>query len=435
MNAYTKTKKKVLTRRGVLWLGQTCNLRCHFCYFLDRINSQDHPEHPFMTLDKAKYICHQLRYHYDNNAIDIQGGEPLLFKDIYKLISYCRQIGLYPTIITNGLLLAKKDVCEQLKDAGVRDLLLSVHGVGETYDQVVGVPGASKKQMEGLARCRELGIPIRFNTVLSKLALPQLTAIAQLAIDSQTRVVNFIAFNPFEDQSDQTKRSRENVPAYTEVAPPLTAALDLLEAAGVEANVRYLPLCIVPPRHRNSMYNFQQLPYDLHEWDYMSWSWTGEQPQRMRGGTCSPLISLKDSPGGIWIDKLKLMVADKLRHYPRLLSSIGSTYHRLRPLAHVERLFQEGGAVNFAKRDPALYRANARLRAEVHCRYLYSSKCPQCAGQPICDGFHGDYVSIFGADEADPMRGLPRIDDPCHFIQEQDKVIEEEDYGWVLGRE
>ena len=32
-----KTKKRVLARRGVLWLGQTCNLRCYFCYFVNRI--------------------------------------------------------------------------------------------------------------------------------------------------------------------------------------------------------------------------------------------------------------------------------------------------------------------------------------------------------------------------------------------------------------
>ena len=44
---FVKTKNRVITRRGVMWLGQTCNIRCHFCYFLDRINSTDHPEHPF----------------------------------------------------------------------------------------------------------------------------------------------------------------------------------------------------------------------------------------------------------------------------------------------------------------------------------------------------------------------------------------------------
>ncbi|MFW6307711.1 MAG: hypothetical protein ACOC08_03620 [Campylobacterales bacterium] len=72
------TKDRSITKRGVLWLGQTCNLKCFFCYFIDKIADKEHPEHAFMTLEKAKKICHTLRYVYGNRAIDIQGGEPTI---------------------------------------------------------------------------------------------------------------------------------------------------------------------------------------------------------------------------------------------------------------------------------------------------------------------------------------------------------------------
>src|SRR5438105_1947299 len=101
-----RTREKLLTRRGVLWLGQTCNLRCHFCYFLDRIEQKDHPEHPFMELEKAKAICHALRFKYGNTSVDIQGGEPTIWRHIDELVVYCRDIGLHPTLITNALALA-----------------------------------------------------------------------------------------------------------------------------------------------------------------------------------------------------------------------------------------------------------------------------------------------------------------------------------------
>ena len=104
---YVKTNRRVLTRRGVMWLGQTCNQRCYFCYFASRIMDPHHPEHAFMDLDKAKAICRTLREFYGNTAIDIQGGEPTIYPHIFDLISYCREIGLYPTLITNGLVLAK----------------------------------------------------------------------------------------------------------------------------------------------------------------------------------------------------------------------------------------------------------------------------------------------------------------------------------------
>ena len=61
-----RTQRRTLTRRGVLWLGQTCNLRCYFCYFLNRIEDAEHPEHPFMSIEKSKEICRTLRYACSN---------------------------------------------------------------------------------------------------------------------------------------------------------------------------------------------------------------------------------------------------------------------------------------------------------------------------------------------------------------------------------
>ncbi len=292
---YKKTTKRVITRRGVLWLGQTCNLHCHFCYFLDRIKTKNHPEHPFMSLEKAKTICKTLVDVYENNAIDIQGGEPTIYKDIYELVSYCRKIGLLPTLITNGLVLSKHDLCMKLKESGVRDLLLSVHGLGDVFDEIVGVKGAHEKQMAAIDNINDVGIPFRINCVLSKNALPQLTDIAELAISKGARAINFIAFNPFEDQRKEGMRSDTNVPRYADVSVPLTKALDLLDDAGVEANVRYFPFCMLPGRHWKSNYNFQQLTYDLHEWDFASWSWTGMREQRMRDGGVAPTPTLEEA--------------------------------------------------------------------------------------------------------------------------------------------
>ncbi len=396
------TKVRTITRRGVMWLGQTCNLRCHFCYFLDRINDKTHIEHAFMDIEKAKEICDGLRYKYDNNAIDIQGGEPMVYKHIYDLVSHCYDIGLMPTLITNAVALAEVERCERLKKAGVRDLLVSVQGIGETYDKIVGLPGGSEKQMRALGHFKTVGIPIRFNVVLSKPALSQLPDIARLAIESNAGAVNFIAFNPFEDQANDGKRSAFNVPTYTDVAHYLNEALDILEAAHIEANVRYFPLCMIKPEHLKSMYNFQQLSYDLHEWDYASWSWTGQQSQRVRTGEVSIPPKLRDET------------------YPRT-----AEFYRAQP---------ELDGKGLVDRNPEMYRDNARMRAKDHCGYKYSEKCMSCSLQSICDGFHGDYIRLFGMDEATPVTNMPPVTDPTHFISMQDKIIEEEDWDWVLNQ-
>ncbi|MGE4536229.1 MAG: radical SAM protein [Desulfovibrio sp.] len=381
------TKKRSLTRRGVVWLGQTCNLRCRFCYFQTRIEARDHPEHPFMSLEKATAIVDTLRGHYDNRAIDIQGGEPTIFPGIERLCEHCANIGLTPTLITNGLALANRQACRRLADAGVRDLLVSVHGLGDSYDDVVGVPGAHKKQMDALSNCLAVGLPVRFNCVLTRSALPQLGDVAGLAADVGARVVNFIAFNPFEDQQTG-ERSRKDVPAYGEVTPPLVAALDSLERAGIEANVRYFPLCQLPDAYRKNIYDFQQLPYDSHEWDYASWSWTDMKPQRMRDGELSPLIGLREA-------------------------NLRSPLYRAIPAEVSERFTTE-----------ELYRENARIRAVEHCGYRYAPACEACGARGVCDGFHGDYASFFGFGEATPIVTPAPITDPKHYIDAQDKIVD-----------
>jgi MoaA/NifB/PqqE/SkfB family radical SAM enzyme len=428
---YRMLRRRVITRRGVLWLGQTCNLRCHFCYFLDRINDKEHPEHPFMSLDKAKRICSTLVDHYGNNAIDIQGGEPTIYPHIFELTQHCREIGLLPTLITNAIPLSNARNCDRLKQAGIRDLLISIQGIGDTYNRIVGVDQAFSKQMRGLENVANVGIPIRFNCVLSKPALPQLEQIVDLAVEFGARVVNFLTFNPFEDQQLEGKRSALNVPRYREVGAFLNPAMDRLAEAGIECNVRYFPICMVAPRHRKSIYNFQQLPYDLHEWDYASWSWTAQQPQRLRAGDPSPLEDIARStydPAAFPrpFRALAGMAGDLVRQNPRLRPP-AEAVHRV-----VDKILSPSSSfVSEDERKDRLYQANGRMRASIQGRYRYAHVCAVCAARSICDGFHGDYAQFFGTAEACPIVDQAAIRDPRHFIRHQDKLVELEDVEWA----
>jgi pyruvate-formate lyase-activating enzyme len=442
-----RTREKLLTRRAVLWLGQTCNIRCHFCYFLDRILAKDHPEHAFMDLEKAKQICHDLRYKYGNTSIDIQGGEPTIWKHINELCRYCADMGLHPTLITNGIALYRRRNVEELKAAGLRDLLISVHALREVYDDIVGFEGGSEKQLQGIDNCIAVGLPFRFNVVLSKKAIPQFEEIAHLAVAKGARVVNFLAFNPFEDQAKGGKRTTENVPQYSEVAPHLNRALDILAASGVEANVRYYPICVVEPRHRKSIYDFQQLPYDPHEWDYNSWTWTGQQPQRMKWGPPSPHHeSLSAATYSSWIfrrqdpdsslrdlgDRIKHNVDRFLTPVPVARTAARYVYRKLRD-AKPSRASRLPGFQDELGRSPQTYRDNGRVRAFDHCHYQYAPQCNTCDAKAICDGFHGDYAEMFGVDEARPISVGHRIDDPTYFIQDQEKLCEVEEANRPWG--
>jgi uncharacterized Fe-S cluster-containing radical SAM superfamily protein len=445
LDGYFRTREKLLTRRGVLWLGQTCNIRCHFCYFLDRIEQKDHPEHAFMDLEKAKNICHDLRYKYGNTSVDIQGGEPTIWRHIEELVAYCHEIGLYPTLITNAIALAKRQKCEQLKQAGIRDLLISVQGLGPVYDEIVGLPEGSVKQAQALQHCIDVGIPFRFNCVLSLKALPQYVAIAELAVSTGALAVNFLAFNPFEDQATG-HRSTVNVPRYSDVAVELNKALDVLADAGVEANVRYFPPCMVEERHRKTMYNFQQLSYDPHEWDYDSWSWTGQQPQRMKWGDPSEhhsnlaAITYNSwvfgeqgaSPAPTVLERMRASAKQALEPFPATREAMKRAYWFVLDYTDGLRRHDRAAAPvdtmpDELDRNARIYRDHALVRARDHCHYQYAAQCDECDAKAICDGFHGDYASLFGSDEARPIRLGMKITDPLHYIKDQVKIYEPEE--------
>ncbi len=401
-----------------MWLGQTCNQRCYFCYFASRIADCEHPEHEFMGIDKAKEICRTLREFYGNTAIDIQGGEPTIHPDIYELIRYCHDIGLYPTLITNGLVLGRPGVMEKYRDAGIRDFLVSLHGIGKVHDEVVGVDGADKKIDAAIERMREVGVPFRYNCTMSKPVVPQIPDVARHAIEHGAYVVNYIAFNPFGDQ-EQGLRTRENVPRYSDIKPRLAEAMDMLEEAGIEVNVRYLPLCMAEERHRKNFYNYQQLSYDTHEWDFQSWLWTMKQTQMMKGGGLMPTFCI-----GPFYQKPV---------YCNPVAVVKMTEERpleLKLKFGVQRTLSR--AVQAVRGKDAVYRDEARTRASKYCGYVYHDACRQCALQSICDGFHGDYAGLFGTSEAVPITQRPPVDDPLHFIRTQEKTVEKEDAEWAL---
>jgi pyruvate-formate lyase-activating enzyme len=417
------TTERRITRRGAIWLGQTCNLRCHFCFFIDRIEDSSHPEHAFMSLEKAKRICTTLVDVYGNNAVDIQGGEPTLWRHILPLVEHCTMIGLRPSIITNALLLDRKEKVQEYQNAGVRDFLVSVHGLGPVHDWAVGLEGAHERQMRALRNLIEVGVPFRINTVLTKGTILHLPQVAQLAARTGAQVVNFLTFLPFGDQATAGARVPPNLPRYSEASGPLTEALDLLAEAGIEANVRFFPPCLLPARHRRSCFNLQQLPYDHREWDFRSLSWTGAQAQRTREGELSPPSELPAAGRPEWLFSLEA----RLAAFPRLRRVIVKLGEQaLGPLQ--ERLIHGPPPTQEQQ-----YREFARSMARGN-GYTHTLACMSCDARGICDGVHGDYAALFGTNEVRPISLGLKVTSPTYYVSRQQKIVCSGDESWSLPR-
>lgn len=113
-----------------------CNLRCKMCYFTDAEFVRKNMKGMFKE-DDLEPISKSIF----KNALKLQigcGAEPTLFKHNTKLIQLAKQHGVpYISMITNGNLIDANDV-NAFAEAGLNEIILSVHGVKkETYEDLM----------------------------------------------------------------------------------------------------------------------------------------------------------------------------------------------------------------------------------------------------------------------------------------------------------
>jgi len=87
------------------------------------------------------------------NSIRLYGGEPLLHRDLPKIVEHAKKLGLHPWLTTNGILLKEK--IDELYDAGLRDISIGYYGTGEEYDAYVQRKDRYTALERGVAYARE----------------------------------------------------------------------------------------------------------------------------------------------------------------------------------------------------------------------------------------------------------------------------------------
>jgi len=111
----------------------TCNLRCTFCFVTEGMTR----EGGFMDFDLFKKIiddCPNLEHLCMHNW-----GEPLLHKDIFKMIDYAKNKGVnYVVMNTNGTLVTDK-IIDRIVDSKLDIIRFSIDGSAETFKRVRGV--------------------------------------------------------------------------------------------------------------------------------------------------------------------------------------------------------------------------------------------------------------------------------------------------------
>lgn len=150
-----------------------CNFRCVYC-MPKEIFDRDYaflPQTSLLSFEEITRIAHLFVAH-GVEKIRLTGGEPLLRKNIEKLIEMLAAIRtpegreLDLTLTTNASLLAKK--AQSLKDAGLKRVTVSLDSLDDAmFKQMNDVDFPVAQVLEGIEAAHRVGLgPIKINMVV-----------------------------------------------------------------------------------------------------------------------------------------------------------------------------------------------------------------------------------------------------------------------------
>ena len=134
-------------REIYITLTANCNLRCIGCrYGRDFMPGA---QLPWPVVRDLLDDCKEMRI----RSIRLYGGEPLLHKDIARIVEYSVGLGLNTWLTTNGILL--RDKIDDLYRAGLRTVHLGYYGTAGEYNRYVQRSDKYRRLEEGVAYTRE----------------------------------------------------------------------------------------------------------------------------------------------------------------------------------------------------------------------------------------------------------------------------------------
>lgn len=143
-----------------------CNLRCYYCRPEDGITQKSRKD--VLSYEEI-YEFVKMASEMGINKVRLTGGEPLVRKDICKLVSMISSIPAIKdlALTTNGVLLAK--YAAKLKTAGLKRVNISLDSLKpERYKEITRV-GKISNVLAGIEEAKEAGLtPVKINCVILK---------------------------------------------------------------------------------------------------------------------------------------------------------------------------------------------------------------------------------------------------------------------------
>ena len=173
-----------------------CNIRCFYCMPADNVEFM--PRNDLLTFEEIERVV-RVAVPLGIDRIRLTGGEPLVRRDLHKLIAKLNGIkGIVDIgLTTNAVLLAEQ--AQQLRDAGLKRLNISLDALDPEVFKKVTRRDSYDRVVEGIEAARDAGFsPIKINAVAVKgLTEDQVVPFVEIARETDTEV-RFIEFMPLD---------------------------------------------------------------------------------------------------------------------------------------------------------------------------------------------------------------------------------------------
>jgi MoaA/NifB/PqqE/SkfB family radical SAM enzyme len=233
--------------------GYLCNGNCYFCYY------EESRDHNF----KTETIKHQLDIgiRHGLTACDFTGGEPTMHEYFLEVVDYARYLG-YKTIcaISNGTTFCDRSFLKEAIDAGLTEILLSLHGPEEVQNEIMQMGNAYQKMIKTIQNASALGLRTRVNSVITTRTCKTLPNVA--AILNNYPIVNYNMIM-FKYCYDQSVASLDKTLPHEVTTGYVKEAIDISNIPYI--NARYIPFCLMRG-YEKYVSNYPQKKYDPLEW-------------------------------------------------------------------------------------------------------------------------------------------------------------------------
>lgn len=223
------------TLRLVAWeLTRRCNLGCVHCRASAvKVNKFDEEElttqEVFLLIDEITKVNHP--------TLILTGGEPLLRKDIFQIVSYGVAKGLKVVMAPNGTLITPA-VANQIKEAGIKRISVSLDGAtAKIHDEIRKINGAFAGAIRGIELAKATGLECQINTTITKQNHTQISQIINLSIKLGAVACHFFFLVP----TGRAKEMSGQELVGSEYEEVLNQVYEESQRAGIEIRVVCAP--------------------------------------------------------------------------------------------------------------------------------------------------------------------------------------------------